>query len=107
VKVHDSALKHGVLPEDAVQAADWPLWIETLDEEGNWPHRELRLGFDTQARLLETGHERDVRAEIGDDVSAGQRYRTMTLSYGEHVARAQRDWAAACLAELGAAPGES
>ena len=33
--------------------ADWPLWIEPLDEE-NWPHRELRLGFDTQARLLET-----------------------------------------------------
>jgi hypothetical protein len=54
VKVHDSALKHGVLPEDAVQAADWPLWIEPLDEEENWPHRELRLGFDTEARLLET-----------------------------------------------------
>jgi hypothetical protein len=54
VKVHDSALKHGVLPEDAVQAADWPLWLEPLDEEENWPHRELRLGFDTEARLLET-----------------------------------------------------
>ncbi len=53
MKVHHSALKHGVLPEDSVQAADWPLWIEPLDEE-NWPHRELRLGFDTQARLLET-----------------------------------------------------
>jgi hypothetical protein len=54
VKVHDSALKHGVLPEDAVQAADWPLWIEPLDNEEDWPRRELRLGFDTQARLLET-----------------------------------------------------
>lgn len=53
MKVHDSALKHGVLPEDSVQAADWPLWIEPLDED-NWPHRELRLGFDTHARLLET-----------------------------------------------------
>ena len=53
MKVHDSALKHGVNPEDAAQAADWPLWMEPLDEE-NWPHRELRLGFDTQARLLET-----------------------------------------------------
>lgn len=53
MKVHDSALKHGVLAEDAVQAADWPLWVEPLDEE-DWPHRELRLGFDTQARLLET-----------------------------------------------------
>lgn len=41
MKVHDSALRHGVIPEDAVQAA-------------HWPRRELRLGFDTQARLLET-----------------------------------------------------
>lgn len=53
MKVHRSARKHGVLPEDAVQAADLALWIEPLDEE-EWPHRELRLGFDTQARLLET-----------------------------------------------------
>lgn len=53
MKVHDSALKHGVTAEDAVQAADWPLWVEPLDEE-TWPNRELRLGFDTQARLLET-----------------------------------------------------
>jgi len=53
VRVHDSALKHGIPREDAVQAADWPQWIEPLDEEG-WPHRELRLGFDTQARLVET-----------------------------------------------------
>nr|WP_220490840.1 hypothetical protein [Tessaracoccus sp. MC1627] len=41
------------MPEDAVQAADLSLWIEPLDEDG-WPQRELRLGFDTQARLLET-----------------------------------------------------
>ncbi len=53
MKVHRSALKHGVLPEDAIQAAEWSLWIEPLDDEGP-PHRELRLGFDTQARLLET-----------------------------------------------------
>lgn len=53
MKVHDSALKHEVVPEDAAQAADWPLWVESFDEE-NWPHRELRLGFDTHARLLET-----------------------------------------------------
>jgi hypothetical protein len=52
VKVHRSALKHGVLAEDAVQAADLSLWIEPLEEE-EWPRRELRLGFDTQARLLE------------------------------------------------------
>lgn len=29
------------------------MWIEPLQDE-EWPHRELRLGFDTRARLLET-----------------------------------------------------
>jgi hypothetical protein len=53
VKVHRSALKHGISSEDAIQAAEWSLWIEPLDEDGP-PHRELRLGFDTGARLLET-----------------------------------------------------
>ena len=52
MKVHSSALKHGVQAPDAVQAAEWPLWIEPLDEGP--PPRELRLGFDTRARLLET-----------------------------------------------------
>jgi len=53
VKVHRSALKHGVSSEDVVQAADWSQWIEPLEDD-DWPHRELRLGSDTQARLLET-----------------------------------------------------
>jgi hypothetical protein len=53
VKVHPSALKHGVSPEDVVQAAEWSVWIESLDDDGP-PHRELRLGFDTGARLQET-----------------------------------------------------
>ncbi len=53
MKVHRSALKHGIAQEDAIQAAEWPLWIEPLDDDGP-PYRELRLGFDTQARLLET-----------------------------------------------------
>ena len=53
MKVHPSALKHGVSPEDAIQAAEWSLWIEPLDEDGPL-FRELRLGFDTGARLLET-----------------------------------------------------
>ncbi|WP_375479545.1 toxin [uncultured Jatrophihabitans sp.] len=53
MKVHGSALKHGVSSEDAIQAADWPQWIEPPQDD-EWPHRELRLGFDTQARLLET-----------------------------------------------------
>lgn len=53
MRVHRSALKHGVLPEDAIQAAQWAVWIEPLDDDGP-PSRELRLGFDTRARLLET-----------------------------------------------------
>ena len=53
MKVHGGALKHGVSPEDAIQAAEWSLWIQPLDDDGP-PYRELRLGFDTEARLLET-----------------------------------------------------
>lgn len=53
MRVHPSALKHGVSSEDAIQAAVWSLWIEPLDEDDP-PDRELRLGFDTKARLLET-----------------------------------------------------
>lgn len=32
MRVHRSALKHGVIPDDAVQAAAWPLWVEPLDD---------------------------------------------------------------------------
>jgi len=53
VRAHPSALKHGVLPEDAIQAADWSQLVEPLEDD-DWPQRELRLGFDTRARLLET-----------------------------------------------------
>lgn len=53
MKVHPAALKHGISAGDAVQAAEWPLWIEPLDDDSP-PNRELRLGFDTAARLLET-----------------------------------------------------
>ena len=52
MNIHDSALKHGITPDDIQQAASWPAWIEELDE--NSPARQLRLGFDTQGRLLET-----------------------------------------------------
>ncbi len=52
MKIHPSALKHGVSAEDAEQAAEWALWIEPIDDGP--PARELRLGFDTRARLLET-----------------------------------------------------
>ena len=53
MRVHSSALKHRVSPEDAIQAAEWATWIEPLDDDGP-PDRELRLGFDTSARPLET-----------------------------------------------------
>ena len=52
MRVHPAALKHGIGAEDAIQAASWPLWIEDLDEDS--PSRQLRLGFDTRGRLLET-----------------------------------------------------
>jgi hypothetical protein len=52
VKVHRSALKHGILAEDVIQAASWAVWIEDLDEGS--PSRQLRLGFDTHGRLPET-----------------------------------------------------
>ncbi|HET8928604.1 MAG TPA: toxin [Microbacterium sp.] len=52
MNVHPSALKHGVSTEDATQAASLPLWVEDLDDDS--PARQLRLGFDTKGRLLET-----------------------------------------------------
>jgi len=52
VNIHDAALKHGLAPDDIQQAASWPLWVEDLDD--NSPARQLRLGFDTRGRLLET-----------------------------------------------------
>ena len=52
MNVHESALKHGISPEDATLAASWPIWIVDLDDDS--PARQLRFGFDTQGRLLET-----------------------------------------------------
>ncbi len=57
MKVHPSALKHGVSAEDAVQAAEWSLWIEPLDDDGP-PERELRLGFDTLRHQRATAGDR-------------------------------------------------
>jgi len=48
VRVHRSALKHGVAAEDALLAAGS---ASELDDES--PSRELRLGFDSGGRLLE------------------------------------------------------
>lgn len=52
MKIHPSARKHGIADDDIRQASASPLWIEELEEDN--PSRQLRLGFDTQSRLLET-----------------------------------------------------
>ncbi len=52
MRVHPSARKHGIEPEDAIHAATWATWIEDLDDDS--PARQLRLGFDTRGRMLET-----------------------------------------------------
>ena len=36
-----------------MQAAEWAVWIEPLPDDES-PGRELRLGLDTHARVLET-----------------------------------------------------
>lgn len=51
MRVHDSARKHGVEPDDAVHAAEHAVFVSDLDE--NRPARQLRLGFDASGRLLE------------------------------------------------------
>ena len=53
MNIHPSARKHGVSDDDIIQAAYWSHWVEPIEDD-DWPHRELRLGFDTRARLLET-----------------------------------------------------
>lgn len=52
MRVHDSARKHGVDPEDSTFADSWPIWSVNLDADS--PAKQLRLGFDTRGRLLET-----------------------------------------------------
>ena len=53
MKAAKSATKHGIAEADGIHAASYPLWIEPLDDDSaQW--RELRLGFDTHARLLKT-----------------------------------------------------
>jgi hypothetical protein len=44
--------KHGISGKDAIAAASVPLVSGPLDDES--PQRQLWIGFDTQARLLET-----------------------------------------------------
>ncbi|RZS56273.1 hypothetical protein EV141_1729 [Microcella putealis] len=33
MKVHPSAKKHGVSPNDAIHAATWAMWVEFLDDD--------------------------------------------------------------------------
>ncbi len=51
MQVHRAALKHGIAREDALAAAESPLYVANLDDGS--PARQLRLGFDTRGRLLE------------------------------------------------------
>lgn len=51
MKVHTSALKHGVEPDDAVRAASGAVFVSDLDDDS--PARQFRLGFDGSGRLLE------------------------------------------------------
>ena len=50
--VHAAALKHGVSDEDGILAAQHPVFISYLDDDS--PACQLRLGFDSSGRLLET-----------------------------------------------------
>ncbi len=49
IGIHGSALKHGVSADDAILAATNFVVVSHLSED-----RELRLGFDSSGRLLET-----------------------------------------------------
>ncbi len=51
MKVHDSARKHGIDPEDAIHAAEHAVFVSDLDDDS--PAREPRLGLDSAGRLLE------------------------------------------------------
>jgi hypothetical protein len=52
VIVRASARKHGVADEDAMAVASAPVVAGPLDDQNL--QRQLRIGFDTQVRLLET-----------------------------------------------------
>jgi hypothetical protein len=50
VKVHNSARKHGIDQQDAIHAAQRPVFVSDLDDDS--PARHLRLGFDSAGRRL-------------------------------------------------------
>lgn len=49
--VHESALKHGIDPEDSIHAAGH--YVFSAPESDESPMPEFRLGFDRHGRLLE------------------------------------------------------
>ena len=49
--VHESALKHGISPEDSIFAA--ASYVFSAPESDDNPIPEFRLGFDMGGRLLE------------------------------------------------------
>ncbi len=49
---HPAALKHGVSADDGIEAAQHPVFVAYLDDDS--PARQLRLGFDSSGRMLET-----------------------------------------------------
>lgn len=51
MRVHDSALKHGIEAHAAVYAAERPVFVADLDNDSAL--RQLRLGFDPSGRVLE------------------------------------------------------
>jgi len=51
VLVHQSALKHGIDPEDSIYAAE--NYVFSAPESDESPTPEFRLGFDRHGRLLE------------------------------------------------------
>ena len=51
MKVHESARKHGIAPDDAIHAAEHAVFVSDLNDDS--PARQLRLGFDSARRLLE------------------------------------------------------
>jgi hypothetical protein len=53
VDVHRSARKHGVADGDIIHAAQRFLVAYPLDDDGEGPRRELRLGPDCAGNLLE------------------------------------------------------
>ena len=51
MRVHESARKHGIDPQDAIHAAEHAVFVSDLDDDS--PARQQRLGFDSAGRLLE------------------------------------------------------